>query len=82
MNNYTVQFKYNGKEYSHQFLSDAIFKSTTEAFILREQAEIAAKEYIEANNLRTEGQIIEKLHLYEENGNLLFDADKYNNSNF
>ena len=72
MNNYTVLFKYNGKEYSHHFLCDAIFKSTTDAFILREQAEIAAKEYIEVNNLRMKGQIIEELHLYGDEGNLLF----------
>lgn len=73
--NYTVQFKYNGGEYSIPFQSDNIFKVNTHPQILEDQANIAAKNAIAEKSLSVENGKIESIRLYGNGDELLFEKE-------
>ena len=70
--NYTVQFSYNGKEYSHPVQSHQIFKASER---LDNIANAMAEAYLEKENLVVEGETFKKLRLYGKDGELLYSMD-------
>lgn len=70
--NYTVQFSYNGKEYSYPIQSYRIFKATER---LDDIANAMAEACLEEENLVAERATFEKLRLYGKDGELLYSMD-------
>lgn len=70
--NYTVQFSYNGKEYSYPVQSYRIFKASKR---LDDIANAMAEAYLEREKLIIEGVKFEKLRLYGKDGELLYSMD-------
>ena len=76
MRNYTIQFRYNGKEYSYPFQSSEVLKPTMPSLSLLLAAEDAAKDVLITYNLMVEGGKLSSIRVYGKGGELIVDVDE------
>ena len=76
MKNYTIQFRYNGKEHSFPFQSSEVLKPTMSSLSLLLAAEDAAKDVLIIHNLMVKGETLSSIRVYGKGGELIVDVDE------
>ena len=75
MENYTIQFRYNGKEHSFPFQSSEVLKPTMSSLSLLLAAEDAAKDVLITYNLMVKGETLSSIRGYGNGGDINIDLN-------
>lgn len=73
MKNYTLQFHYNGKDYSYPIHSEHEYKPTMN---LRDVAENIVESILDREEMRVENGIVQHLCLFTKEGEPLWNSDE------
>ena len=77
MHNYTVQFRYNGKEDSIPFRTEIECKASEDSIVLNTKVRPFVKQYLESKSLWKGNGFMEELRLYGKDGELIFDLNEF-----
>lgn len=77
--NYTIQFRYNGKEHILHRSFDREYKVGDSPIILNDLSYSQAVDYLKTEGLWLNNKSIEMLRFYKKGDELLFDLNEFNN---
>lgn len=77
--NYTIQFRYNGKEHILHRSFDREYKVGDSPIILNDLFYSQAVDYLKTEGLWLNNKSIEMLRFYKKGDELLFDLNEFNN---
>lgn len=77
--NYTIQFRYNGKEHVLCRSFDREYKVSDSPIILNDLSYSQAVDFLKTEGLWLDDKSIEILRLYKKGDELLFDLNEFNN---
>lgn len=77
--NYTIQFRYNGEEYSLHRSFDREYKVGDSPIILNDLSYSQAVDFLKTKGLWQNDKSIEMLRFYKKGDKLLFDLNEFNN---
>lgn len=77
--NYTIQFRYNGKEHILYRSFDREYKVSDSPIILNDLSYSQAVDFLKTEGLWLDDKSIEMLRLYKKGDEFLFDLNEFNN---